>query len=47
MDQNTIHLPGENTAEWLFVNGKNNYTNIEFLEAWNKSLNRGSFSAVK
>lgn len=48
VDQNTTHFPGKNRAEWLFVNGKNNYTNAEFPEAWNKSLNKGvSFSSVK
>lgn len=41
VDQNTMHLPDENISEWLLTNGKNNYTNVEFLEAWNKSINTG------
>lgn len=46
--QNTKQLPGEDRAERLFANGKNNYINVEFLEAWNKSLKKGaSFSFVK
>lgn len=39
-----MHLPGENIAEWLFVNGKNNDTNVEFLGPGTSHLTEGPLS---